>query len=260
MSAPGLPAGIPSKKAVDRAGKTWRDFTTRDTRRVTADELDKLVEAERLMSLWRSAHARPLDRVAANLRYYTPVYSTGRQEVSQRLKKFPTMVSKLQREPHMALTRMTDIGGCRALFNHQTEIDAAVAKMLKNWTGRGGRTQVLRVRNYVKEPKLTGYRAVHLHVCHGDRMIEVQLRTYIQDLWAKFVENEERRLARRGWLVKDGRGPAELLDYYRVTSEVLALVEREEPVDMELYERLRAATDAARPHLGSVLVELTDPS
>lgn len=106
----------------------------------------------------------------------------------------------------------------------------------------------------------TGYRAVHLHVCHSDRMVEVQLRTYIQDIWAKFVENEERRLARRGWLVKDGRGPEELLAYYRVTSEVLALVERNEPVDIELYERLREATEAARPHLSQVLVEFNTPT
>jgi hypothetical protein len=57
---------------------------------------------------WRARHARPLARVNANLRYY--VRKTGAQpEVTQRLKRFTTIVDKLRREPTMALSTMEDI-------------------------------------------------------------------------------------------------------------------------------------------------------
>ena len=44
------------------------------------------------------------------------------QEVTQRLKRFGTIVHKLEREPTMALTSMEDIGGVRAILPSQQHV------------------------------------------------------------------------------------------------------------------------------------------
>jgi ppGpp synthetase/RelA/SpoT-type nucleotidyltranferase len=66
-------------------------------------------------------HARPLARVNANLRYY--IRKAGADpEVTQRLKRFSTIVHKLKREPTMTLTTMEAIGGVRAILPSQKQV------------------------------------------------------------------------------------------------------------------------------------------
>lgn len=80
--------------------------------------------------------------------------------MTQRLKRFGTIVHKLYREPHMALSQMEDIGGVRAILPSQTHVDKVRAGIERNW-------DVHRVRDYVAEPKSDGYRAVHIIVDNG---------------------------------------------------------------------------------------------
>ena len=42
--------------------------------------------------------------------------------------------------------------------------------------------------DYVAKPKPTGYRAMHVVVQQHDRLVEIQLRTYRQNVWADEVE------------------------------------------------------------------------
>ena len=58
------------------------------------------------LSEWRALHAKPLQAA-------TRVSTAGGSqiEVSQRLKRIPTILDKLRREPGMELGRMDDIGG-----------------------------------------------------------------------------------------------------------------------------------------------------
>ncbi len=91
--------------------------------------------------------------VSANL--YRYVGEEGEPIVAQRLKRVPTIAGKLLREPGMKLSRMEDVGGVRAVLPSQ-EAAYRVARQLKhNWT-------ITRSRDYVAEPKLDGYRALHL--------------------------------------------------------------------------------------------------
>lgn len=78
---------------------------------------------------------------------------------------------------------MADIGGCRALLIDQSKADAVAARLRRNW-------DVTRTRDYAAEPKDSGYRAVHLIVRRKGRLIEVQLRTPLQDAWANQVEED----------------------------------------------------------------------
>jgi putative GTP pyrophosphokinase len=233
----------PTKEAVNRAGRLVAELLAAykadddDTlNRLEADE-KHLQAAIETVEWWRSLHAKPLTSLSANLRHY--LKEQGPVVVTQRLKRAPTMIDKLLREPKMKLTQMADIGGCRALLVDQSKVYAVASRLRRNW-------EVTRTRDYAAQPKDSGYRAVHLIVRRRGRLIEVQLRTPLQDAWANQVEEDSRRVGRN---FKGGEGQQEVHDYYAVVSELLALRELSEEPDDELRQRLLATYRAAQPYL-----------
>jgi hypothetical protein len=106
---------IYSKSEVNRAGQIFAEQvrTAAEGKRNVGDSRAELMEVIATIDWWRSEYAKPLSRVGANLRYYAAV--EGKPVVAQRLKKLPTMIGKLFREPGMKLARMEDIGGVRAV-------------------------------------------------------------------------------------------------------------------------------------------------
>ena len=234
----------PSKEAVNRAGR----FVAGLLAELNAGNPDKVAqiedtsperidEAVKLLDWWRGLHAKPLTSVSANLRHYVKPH--GHILVTQRLKRLPTIVDKLLREPHMKLTQMADIGGCRALLPDQAAVNDVAKRLRKNW-------EVTRTRDYAADPKASGYRAVHLIVMRKGRLIEVQLRTPEQDAWANQVEEDSRRVGRN---FKGGQGQSEVHEYYVVVSELLALREHGADADDELRQRLLRTYKAAQPFL-----------
>jgi len=232
---------LPSRAAINRAGRLLADRLEayRERGAAALDEFDanEVAAAEALVDRWRDAHRDPLGATNANLRHYVRHQPEAR--VSQRLKKHETILDKLIRLPTMELTRMEDIGGCRVLLPDQADVIDLARRLKKNWT-------IVRHRDYVAEPKPDGYRAHHLVAEKLGRRIEVQLRTPLQDLWANTVEEHGRRLA---FALKSGKGPDDLLEYYREVSELLALEERGESPDDALLARLRLAAESVKPYL-----------
>ncbi len=113
------------------------------------------------------------------------------------------------------------------------------SQLQKNWT-------IIKFRDYVAEPKADGYRALHLINRNHGQLIEVQLRTRLQDAWANSVEMDARRVASG---LKFGTGPRELRDFYVVLGEFLAIADQGLPADPALHERLmglRARVDTLR--------------
>ena len=186
----------------------------------------ELLEAVGVVDWWRAGHARPLSRVAANLRYY--VADEENAVVAQRLKKFPTIAGKLLREPRMKLSRMADIGGVRAILPDQDAVYRIGARLRKNWT-------ITKTRDYIAEPKDDGYRALHLINRHRGRLIEVQLRTVFQDAWANAVEADARVIAPG---LKFGGGPEKAREYFVTLAEILADLDHGRPVTSEQTIRL----------------------
>jgi hypothetical protein len=72
-------------------------------------------------------HARPLTRVG--LRYFVAEAADGPVIVGQRLKRMETIRDKLERHPKMALSRIHDIGGCRAVLPNQTAVDHVIERL-----------------------------------------------------------------------------------------------------------------------------------
>ena len=209
--------------------------------------IDDLVDGMIAVTWWRSLHAAPLSRVAANLRYHVGAENakvSGRIDITQRLKRRPTIFNKLEREPTMQLTQMQDIGGVRARVPSLRHLQAVSRRLRKTWT-------IVRTKDYIKEPRSSGYRAVHHVVRRNGRLIEVQLRTVLQDAWANQVEEDSRRLA-IGY--KFGRGEEDVHGYYRIVSEAFAALDREEELSSELVAAInesyaKVAADLDRPPL-----------
>jgi putative GTP pyrophosphokinase len=191
-----------SKTEVNRAGERLAALNREADSsgfRFTPDWIDHFTAALDVVDWWRSEHAAALTRVAANLRYYAAEVEQP-PVVAQRLKRLPTIADKLAREEKTKLARMGDIGGVRAVLPNQAAAYHVARRLRKNWT-------ITRFSDYVAEPKPDGYRALHLINRHRGRLIEVQLRTPLQDEWANLVEFLSRTVA--GGL-KFGEGPPEL--------------------------------------------------
>jgi len=228
-----------SRRRIDRAGETLRDWW-KDPGRDVDDEIH-----EALTILWeyRLSFRKPLKKVTAGLRQFVQRESS-QTLVSERLKRLPTIVDKLVRLPTMKVTRMQDIGGCRAVLANRSEIDGVLRRVHRNW-------QVKRVYDRIAQPKDTGYRAIHVIVERDRREIEIQLRTYRQHAWATAVE---RLGAQIGFPLKDGQGPRELLDVFRDLADILALHDEGRSVDKKLMaqviERLALEIEASRRRYG----------
>jgi putative GTP pyrophosphokinase len=224
----------PSKNRVDRAGARLRGHQTGDQRLdwpVLTAEL-AVVEA------FRAAHAGPLTRVAANLRYYIREASDGSFIVGQRLKRMVTILDKLERHPHMSLARMNDIGGCRAVLANQEDVDHVIERLRAQ-----RRWELLpRVWDYVEHPKPDGYRAKHLVAIKDGMRIEVQLRTAPQHAWAELVERLDRRLGTRA---KFGAADPQLAAALNAAAAVMVAFERGEvslAATMRELQRVARAT------------------
>src|SRR5947209_6447415 len=78
-----------SKRAMNRAGERLRASSRGSVRPLDGPELDA---AREIVDHWRALHAVPLSKVAAGLRYYVRKAGADERSVSQRLKRFDTIV------------------------------------------------------------------------------------------------------------------------------------------------------------------------
>lgn len=170
------PNQFPTKSAVRRAGSTIRAFQRGEV------ELPEMFEALTTLEEHRARHAVPLVKANNGLRKFCRSLELD-GEVTQRLKKVPTIFGKLTREAGLDLSRMQDIGGCRVVLPDVTELRRLEARISQSWSHR-----VTRTSDYVTAPRSSGYRAVHIVVEWDGCLIEVQLRSQVMHAWAQLVE------------------------------------------------------------------------
>ena len=133
---------------------------------------EELANARDVLLEFRARHQGPLAKATMGLRSVVKTEACARVEVSQRLKRTPTILDKLTREPTLALANMQDIGGCRAVLASIDEVRRVEARLRKSRPPVG-------YSDYVTTPRSSGYRGVHLVVVYDGRRIEVQLRTLV---------------------------------------------------------------------------------
>ena len=139
-----------SKRSVRRAG----DFLINPHENF---DLDKFLESYNVLENWRSSHAYPIQSMLGYFR--KKAFEADKDSiVARRLKRTPSILAKLRREKGMKLDRMEDIGGCRIVVSNISQVYEVKNSIVDGST----RNTLRRLRNYIKEPKESGYRGIHI--------------------------------------------------------------------------------------------------
>lgn len=205
-----------SKAAVDKAGRTLLNSSA------MSDETDSAWDA---LANWRAVHAFPLNTITMDLRQKVKRIRPN-SNVVQRLKRARSILAKLQKESSMRLTQMQDIGGCRAVVDTIEEVYALREQYIKSKSLH----ELITEDDYIKHPKLSGYRSLHLvyrfqsrgHPEYNRLMFEVQLRTVTQHAWATAVETVGAVI---GQALKSSEGESAWLEYFQNAALALGYTE-----------------------------------
>lgn len=211
-----------TRRQVDDAGLCLADMWFR---RIDPDEADQFIESFDITNNWRSSHSFPLNTFQKTLREKArKVYPNA--IVAQRIKRTVSIVQKLERFKSISLSKMQDIGGCRAVVGSVGN----VFKLREAYVQSQLRHKLVREKNYINSPKESGYRGIHLiYRYESDRsevyngfQVEMQLRSRLQHAWATAVETAGTFLERS---LKSSQGPADWLQFFAHVSSAFALIE-----------------------------------
>ena len=229
-----------SKTLVDKAGVKLRRFALH--RDVDPTEFRRALDVVTTFRATWAAPPQPLAKVSMGLRSLTGRVVSGKPRVSQRLKRLHRIVEKLSREEHrtMRLSQMEDVGGCRVVVPSLSELWSLRERVVGTW-----QDYLRDEHDYIAHPKKDGYRGIHLVVMRDDRLVEIQLRTQRQHLWATQVERLEMT---RGEALRGGHGRKATQNALRGLADAFA---QAESVQEAPWETLRA-------QLELWLAELTD--
>jgi hypothetical protein len=205
-------------------------------------------EAWKIVGAFQREHVIPTITVAQGLAVLA--HSVDGAPPVPRIKRAERIIEKIARGS-TALDRLQDIGGCRIIVPDLAAQRSATEQVLA--MGH----QIVDVDDYVSPerespfesnsggPKGSGYRAIHVIQRVDDRLIETQIRTISQHRWAAAAERAEQIT---GFPLKFGQADADLLEYFRVASQISALEESRIPVDDELVDTLADLRERIRPY------------
>jgi len=185
------------KGVIDRAGAALVDWWESDFDEMK--DFEAWSSAMDVVQNWRSCHALPLNVVQKGLRDRARKIEP-KVIIAQRLKRFPSIMNKLAREPVMKLSQMHDLGGCRAILSNVKKVYA----LYEAYRGTAGTSLLLpegaslKCYDYITNPKDDGYRGIHVVARYHPRIpsreswdghrVEIQLRTTVQHAFATAVE------------------------------------------------------------------------
>jgi ppGpp synthetase/RelA/SpoT-type nucleotidyltranferase len=184
-----------SRSKVDAAGDTLLNVRAPQT----IAEMDELEEALTIINNWRASHRVPLNSMQVTLRGRAKKIDP-KAIVPQRLKRLQAIEAKLRLNVGMKLSRMHDIGGCRAIVKDVKAVRALVKKYEEGLAKNPNkRARFVRKYDYLDDcPKADGYRGVHLVYQYRSEAkdlqpynglrIEIQLRSQLQHSFSTAVE------------------------------------------------------------------------
>jgi hypothetical protein len=157
----------------------------RDIRKLSKTRIDRLGDRLRkgnvseadlqLLDGYRRTFAVAYDQVIRVIRSDVGLEPTGRPA------KTTTSISEKLRRESIRLTQIQDIAGCRIVVSDVAEQDRVVERLRQVFD----KVDVVDRRTNPSH----GYRAVHVVVCQDGKLIEIQVRTGRQHLWAQFSES-----------------------------------------------------------------------
>ncbi len=181
------------KGKIDRAGRLLLPWWTGGPNCPSPDNLGELWG---IIQNWRTSHALPLNVFQAGLRKRAKKIDPD-VIVAQRLKRLSSLLNKLARHPHMKLSQMQDLGGCRAILSNINAVDQLYDVYRGDPLLLPEETS-LKCYDYIRRPKTDGYRGIHVVGRYDARKetradwnghrIEIQLRSHLQHAFATAVE------------------------------------------------------------------------
>ena len=119
-----------TRTQIKRAGKIY-----------ISDDSTEQQKEEALMMInnWRAAHSFPLQVLYVHVKKVAPENAI----VAQRLKRLYSITQKLHRFPHMSLTTMQDIGGCRVIVDTLDQVYQMVERLRKSRMRHGKSTMII---------------------------------------------------------------------------------------------------------------------
>ncbi|HZH32365.1 MAG TPA: hypothetical protein VEY11_16490 [Pyrinomonadaceae bacterium] len=178
------------------------------------DRLKKgnITEADlRLLDAYRRSFTPAYEIVVGTIRQDLALEPTGRPA------KSTTSISDKLRRESMRLTQIQDVAGCRLTVTDIAEQDSVVQSLASLFE----KTAIVDRR----ERPSHGYRAVHVIVNSLDKMIEIQVRTSLQHLWAELSEKLSDIVDPA---IKYGGGSETMRSLLAKTSTMVITIERHE--------------------------------
>ena len=212
-----------------------------------------LDQALTVINNWRSSHAFPLNTLQMNLRgkaeQADPEYL-----VAQRIKRLSSIEGKLRRLNGLKLSKMQDIGGCRAVLPRV----GAVERVVSAFKDSRIKHKLMRENNYIECPKNSGYRGHHLIYSYysdknetfNGKKIEVQIRSSLQHAWATAVETVGVFTKQA---LKSSQGEKEWLRFFILAGSLFA-IEEKKPVVANTSEDKRRLVTELRDYAASLEV------
>jgi len=168
----------------------------------------------RLLDDFRRSFGRAYEHVIETLKHQLALQPSGRPA-----KSTGSVIEKLNRES-IRLSQMQDIAGCRVVVAGISGQETVIASLRKQF-----RHAVIVDRR--SHPSY-GYRAVHVMVGSMDRLVELQVRTTLQHLWAELSEKFSDVVDPA---IKYGGGEEEIRELLLVLSKQVSRVEAlEQPI------------------------------
>jgi putative GTP pyrophosphokinase len=179
----------------------------------------------RLLDSYRRSFAEAYEAVLEHIQRWRPgIEVTGRPA-----KSTSSIVEKLHRES-IRLTQIQDIAGCRLIVRDAVEQDSIVK----------GLSDIFDHVTIVdrRERPTHGYRAVHVIVTWRGKMIEIQVRTRLQHLWAELSEKFSDVVDSA---IKYGGGTEEIREVLTIASTMVGRMESMEKEWADLQARFPQA-------------------
>lgn len=210
------------KSEINRAGRILAATN------LDGNDIGDWLWAYEVLSNWRACHGYPINTFRSLLSKRLKGLDK-KVIVAQRLKRAPSVISKLRRFSSMKLSQMQDIGGLRAVVSSMPRVRMLEATYRTNHNS-GFKHELVSSKNYIDEPKSDGYRSIHLvyryisgHAPeYNDLLLELQIRTKLQHAWATAVETMSTFL---GQALKSGQGDRSWREFFEIASAAFAFLE-----------------------------------